>query len=175
MGVLPANGIAAARAAGCKITATRRSQPLRVLRQKMVDIVRKGLCMARQGQVEEEAPELKELFATVGLRVRDLRTRKDMSQKDLSARSGIKVTYLNEIERIGVNLSLKLLYQLAKALEVQPSDLLPGRDIARDPEIKLGIVRKKLCDLVSSVQALEDRGSELILLIDREASPDEPT
>lgn len=130
--------------------------------------------MARQGRDEEEAPELKELFAAVGSRVRDLRTKKDMSQKDLSARSGIKVTYLNEIERIGVNLSLKLLFQLAKALEVQPSDLLPGRDISRDPEIKLGVVRKKLCDLVSSVQALEDRGNELILLIDQDTAPDEP-
>lgn len=130
--------------------------------------------MAKQGQNEEEAPELKELFAAVGVRVRDLRIKRTMSQKELSARSEIKATYLNEIERLGVNLSLKLLFQLAKALEVQPSDLLPGRDISGDPNIKLGTVRKKLCDLVSSVQALEDRHSELILLIDERASPDKP-
>jgi transcriptional regulator with XRE-family HTH domain len=130
--------------------------------------------MAKQGQNEEEAPELKELFAAVGVRVRDLRIKRDMSQKELSARSEIKATYLNEIERLGVNLSLKLLFQLAKALEVQPSDLLPGRDISGDPDIKLGIVRKKLCDLVSSVQALEDRHSELILLIDERTSPHKP-
>lgn len=61
----------------------------------------------------------------VGLRVREIRTRRGWSQEQLGFKSGLHRNYIGGIERGERNVAVVNLYRLAKALRVPPRDLLP--------------------------------------------------
>lgn len=67
----------------------------------------------------------KDLAIEFGLLVRKIRKEKGISQEHLAFITGIDRSYMGRIERGKVNVTLEKLYQLAKALECEPSDLLP--------------------------------------------------
>ena len=58
-----------------------------------------------------------------GKRVRALREAKDWSQEDLADASRLHRTYISGIERGTRNPTLTVIWQLADALEVSPSEL----------------------------------------------------
>lgn len=121
---------------------------------------------------ETDSPALRALENAVGKRIRELRQAKKMTQRELSALSEIRVTYINEIEVLGVNLSLKLLQQIAEALGVLPRDLLPGPpDQTETPNVTLAVVRRKVEGLR---RTFEEQHSDLLAFIDGAAAPDEP-
>ena len=61
----------------------------------------------------------------IGHQIRYLRRVKDMSQKTLAAKIGVSVGWIGRIER-GLYLpNLKLLFKIAKALQVKVKDLFP--------------------------------------------------
>ncbi len=64
--------------------------------------------------------------------LRDLRTTRDLTQEELAYRAGMDVTYLSDLERGRWNPSLAMLVDLARALEIHPSELLKGLRI--DPK-----------------------------------------
>lgn len=70
-------------------------------------------------QAMEENPLI--LF---GLRLRELRKIKGISQERLALESGIGRSYLGEVERGKRNIALLNIYKLAKALNIEPSQLL---------------------------------------------------
>ncbi len=90
-----------------------------------------------------------------------------MTQKELAALSDIRAPYLNEIELLGVNVSLKLLHQIAQALNVLPSDLLPTKSESDDSNLKLSLVRQKVAELVGTLTAL-------LKVIDEPTPPRQP-
>ncbi len=96
---------------------------------------------------DDESPELQKLLESVGSRIREIRLQRKMTQKDLAILSDVRATYLNEIELLGVNVSLKLLLQIAQALNVLPRDLLPER--ASDDSV--GLVRQKASELTEAL------------------------
>ena len=60
----------------------------------------------------------------LGRRIRSLRKDRGMTQEELAVVSDIGVKYLSRIERGDTNVTLKLLSQLAGALEIEMCDLL---------------------------------------------------
>jgi transcriptional regulator with XRE-family HTH domain len=59
-----------------------------------------------------------------GLRVRELRSEKGISQEELAALTELDRTYISGIERGKRNLSLKNILRIASALDVTASQLL---------------------------------------------------
>ena len=64
----------------------------------------------------------------VGLRLKSLRTGKNLTQEDLEELSGINARYISAIERGQINITLITLEQLAEGLDVQLIDLLSGNE-----------------------------------------------
>ena len=60
----------------------------------------------------------------VGANVRRLRADRQLSQEQLAFEAGIHLTYMGAIERGKRNPSLLVMVRIAKALSVQPADLL---------------------------------------------------
>jgi transcriptional regulator with XRE-family HTH domain len=60
----------------------------------------------------------------IGERLRDLRKRALMSQRELAKRSGVGVTTIVRIERNQVEPQGRTLRKLAEALDVEPRELL---------------------------------------------------
>ena len=64
-------------------------------------------------------------LAAVGLRIREIRLSKDITQSTLAFNCGIPDSQINRIELGKVNCSLSYLPLIAQALNVNPKDLLP--------------------------------------------------
>jgi transcriptional regulator with XRE-family HTH domain len=60
----------------------------------------------------------------VGCRIKDIRTKQGISQSQLAFESGIRINQIGRIERGEINTSLSNLYFIAKALNVNPFELL---------------------------------------------------
>jgi transcriptional regulator with XRE-family HTH domain len=63
-----------------------------------------------------------------GIRIRELRTKQDLSQEQLSFKTGFHRTYIGMIERGERNISLTNIAVFAKVFEVELSDLLNFKD-----------------------------------------------
>lgn len=64
-----------------------------------------------------------EILIKFGERVRDLRKQKDISQEELAHKADLHRTYIGMIERAEKNLTLLNIERIAKALEVNISEL----------------------------------------------------
>lgn len=60
----------------------------------------------------------------VGLQIKKLREEKNMSQEDLANDCNIPKSQIGRIERAEINTTLKTIYLISKALNVQPKDLV---------------------------------------------------
>jgi transcriptional regulator with XRE-family HTH domain len=56
--------------------------------------------------------------------VRDIRKEQNLSQSELSRRSGLHRSYIGDLERGARNLSVKNMFRLAVALDVSASELV---------------------------------------------------
>ena len=65
----------------------------------------------------------------LGLKVKILRERKNLSQEQLGELSNLHRTYIGHIERAEKNATLITIAKLASALEVEPKELLNFDDI----------------------------------------------
>lgn len=77
--------------------------------------------MEKQHSNELEDGSLEKLF---GKALQKLRKEKGLSQEKLSFESGVHRTYISLLERGKRCPSLKTIFQLSKALAVEPADLL---------------------------------------------------
>ena len=59
----------------------------------------------------------------LGVRIRQLRENKGMSQQDLANDSDIPKSQIGRIERAEVNTTVKTLVKIANALDVEPKEL----------------------------------------------------
>ena len=62
----------------------------------------------------------------VGANIRRYRTKLGLSQEALADCCGLHRTYIGSVERGERNLSLDNIVKVARALQIQPSDLLEG-------------------------------------------------
>ena len=70
--------------------------------------------------------ESSDLLKRFGKRLREERTKRDLSQEELGFQTGLDRTYISGIERGERNPSLKNISKLAKALKVPTSSLFPN-------------------------------------------------
>ena len=63
-----------------------------------------------------------ELLRAVGMRIRELRLSRGLSQADLSRMVGCGLSYIGEIERGRRNISISLLGAILDALDGSPAD-----------------------------------------------------
>lgn len=66
------------------------------------------------------------LRVTFGVRVREERKRKNISQEELAELAGLHRTYVGSIERGERNISINNIERIAKALRIGPDELLIG-------------------------------------------------
>lgn len=64
----------------------------------------------------------------LGIHIRQLRDKKNMSQQDLANDSGITKSQIARIERAEINTTVKTLIKIANALEIEPKELLNFRN-----------------------------------------------
>lgn len=69
-----------------------------------------------------------QLRKTLGANVKRLRREKNLSQEELAFQAEIDRTYVSQIERAVINLSLFVLHRLGIALGVQVQELLEPHD-----------------------------------------------
>ena len=74
---------------------------------------------------EQLIQNMSELTVSFGLKVREQRKLKNLSQERLALLCNIDRSYMGRIERGEVNITLEKIYELAKALDVTPENLLP--------------------------------------------------
>jgi transcriptional regulator with XRE-family HTH domain len=60
----------------------------------------------------------------LGIHIRQLREKKNMSQQDLSNDSGVTKSQIARIERAQINTTIKTLIKIANALEIETKELL---------------------------------------------------
>jgi len=68
--------------------------------------------------------EEKEYLKKIGSRIREYRTKLELSQEKLSFECNLDRTYIGSIERGERNLSVINLSKIAKSLNINPADLL---------------------------------------------------
>ena len=74
---------------------------------------------------EQLIQNMSELTVAFGLKVREKRKLKKLSQERLALLCNIDRSYMGRIERGEVNITLERLYEIANVLEVDTRDLLP--------------------------------------------------
>jgi len=65
------------------------------------------------------------LSVAIGVRIRDIRKTKGISQDDLALRAGIHRTFIGRVERGETNITMKTLYKIASGLGILMPELLP--------------------------------------------------
>lgn len=63
-------------------------------------------------------------ISSLGIHIRQLRERKNMSQQDLANDCNIPKNQIGRIERAEVNTTVRTLVKISNALEIEPKDLL---------------------------------------------------
>ena len=114
---------------------------------------------ARDADGGDSSPELQNFFQAIGARVRTLRQAAKMTQKDLAERTDIHFTYVAQVERVGVNLSMKTLFRIAEALGCSIYELLPEGPRSIDYENRYRMLRDKLVDIVDQLKE-SDRAAQ---------------
>jgi ribosome-binding protein aMBF1 (putative translation factor) len=85
---------------------------------------RKGLrALQLSGRV---AAVVDPLSIAIGVRLREIREGKGLSQDELAARAGIHRTFVGRVERGETNITMKTLYKIASGLGILVPELLPS-------------------------------------------------
>jgi transcriptional regulator with XRE-family HTH domain len=73
---------------------------------------------------QDKSKEKKEFAKLLAKRVRDIRLSKNLTQEELAHRAGYYRTYVGHIETATYSPSAHTIWRLAKAMEIDPGDLL---------------------------------------------------
>ena len=68
---------------------------------------------------------MKDIKNVFGKHLKEIRTKKGLTQEQLAGMAGMHFTYIGQIERGVRNPSLVNLYKLAKALKISAKELFP--------------------------------------------------
>lgn len=68
-------------------------------------------------------------------RVRELRSLRNLTLKQLSEKTGLSVSYLSDVERGNTNPSLNTIEVIAQALEISVQQLITGVELAEELDV----------------------------------------
>lgn len=100
-----------------------------------------------------------ELLLELSKAVKALREQKELSVEELAERSGLHRTHIYGIERVKGNVTLKSLYKLAAALDVQLPDLLQKAE----QSIK-GRIPESYAKIQEKILIIEDHPADIFLI-----------
>lgn len=80
-------------------------------------------------------------FKLIGLRVKESRLQKRMSQAELAERTDMSVSYISHIETAKKRASLESLVRIANALEFTVDHMLNGNQTSDPAEYRIEVVR----------------------------------
>lgn len=94
-----------------------------------------------------------ELYTAIGIRIRQEREDRELTQEELAGRSGIGRTSLTNIEAGRQRLLVHQLWRIARALSVQPRELFPDLHSVKAQSVEelLAAVSKNERDFVAEV------------------------
>ncbi|WP_045861829.1 helix-turn-helix domain-containing protein [Teredinibacter purpureus] len=75
---------------------------------------------------------MNDLARKIGVLIRKRRIECDISQEDLASDASVDRSYMGRIERGKVNISISILYEIARALDCEARDLLPAMSESSD-------------------------------------------
>ncbi|MCB1756063.1 MAG: helix-turn-helix transcriptional regulator [Gammaproteobacteria bacterium] len=102
--------------------------------------------------------ELEQYIHSIGERIRAIRTRRGMIRKHLSKHSGVSERYLAQAESGKANLSVSLLWRIARAMEVQLTELLPNASAAPgSPALQMMLARLNAEQQEAALELLKRR------------------
>ncbi|MGE4267340.1 MAG: helix-turn-helix domain-containing protein [Deferribacterales bacterium] len=78
---------------------------------------------------------MSDLLLKMGLKIRELRKKRGLSQEKLAVKANISSKYIGEIERGEVNISVAVLLEIADALGVSCDELMETDHIADKAEL----------------------------------------
>jgi transcriptional regulator with XRE-family HTH domain len=91
---------------------------------------------------DDDFAELTEFYADMGQRMRKIRNDRGMTLKTLAEGSGLRQSYLAEVERSGANVTLKTLYLISRELGIDVSQLFTSTSPAQAERTHLASVVK---------------------------------
>jgi len=80
--------------------------------------------------------KIKSVEQAFGQILRQLRQKRGLSQEELALESGYHRTYISQLERGQKNPSLQTIFQLAKALNMEPSEIIERVQALAKPRSK---------------------------------------
>lgn len=125
-----------------------------------------------QKRMEDPNASIQVLIRTVGERVRETRQERGMSQRTLSESSGISLRYLAQLETGGGNISIALLFKVARALD-RPVEWFLGGEAGLSPDTAqlaelLGsadrVKRQKVMEILNADQPFRLRKHRVALI-----------
>lgn len=81
-------------------------------------------------------------LATIGSRLRDIRKDAGLSLRDLAAKAEMSASFLSLVERGESSLSLTSLFQIARALDVDPAEVVGGAGSQLQPKAEYALWRR---------------------------------
>lgn len=89
----------------------------------------------------------------LGLRIRQLRNEKHMSQEELAFKAGISPAHLGQIERAVKNPTIDTIGKIAVALDIPVTELFSSDRIAPTPQnLTIGKINAQLIDMSEDEQ-----------------------
>jgi len=98
-------------------------------------------------------------------RVRELRSSKNLTLKNLAEKTGLSVSYLSDVERGNTNPSLNTIEVIADALEVSVQNLITGVEFAE--ELDINALPEGLQDLINDERYAEHLNDDWISLLNQ--------
>jgi len=80
-------------------------------------------------------------LVAVGSRLRDIRREANLSLRDLAVSSGLSPSFLSLVERGECSLSLTSLFAIARALKIDPGEVVKAASTLPEPKTEYGIWR----------------------------------
>ncbi len=119
-----------------------------------------------QREAISHSDEIKVLQEGVGLRIRILRKRRNLTLEDMSKRTGLSVSLLSQIEKGQVNANISNLCKLSQVLTVEMADFF-RQGLKGDFEIIWSDQRKKILPVFENIER-DDYSYELVASLNSE-------
>jgi transcriptional regulator with XRE-family HTH domain len=110
--------------------------------------------MARTSKSNEQnvgVEDPNDIARIIAQRLQEARKRAGLTQTQLGERAGVTQNYIYELEYGTTNISIRTLDKMAKALDVDIRDLIPGHPLATPSGADLEILYRTLDTLVACV------------------------